>query len=443
MPTVSYKDISYERHNVKTIADFQEIDKNEETERFNQLINEIQTYIAKEHDDIIREIRLGKKKKETLTEIIESYLSTRQLSTTLTLKETINKIVDVMVGWERLQPLMDDDSVSEIFTNEELQVIKRVGRQDILTNISFESDEVLTQFIKNVAIRTGDKINHDKCIMDGFDFVNNVRINAGIYGSAVRTGEVVRKPYIVIRKYIAKDFERKDFIENGTFDEEIANFFDEYVEDAPFMIIGEPGAGKSTILDYIQKLKDPMRRTIRIEEEPESNTKFKNSVSFIERRVTGEEVRVKYDMAEFSKIAARLSGKDVFVGEVRDKAAWYLYRLADMGYILSYSIHGSSCEAGIYQTVFLMLLENPNMTFNQLMAKVCDASKFLVYVSQQKIVDVAEVTGYDPELGKPKLNYIFRLKINENGDFYWKKGKVSDTYSEQLRIKKKLRERRV
>lgn len=442
MSTFNYKNIAYMNRNNKKLGDFQENTDDTKKELID-LIDDIHEYIADKHQDLIDEILKGKKDKVVLASIIDDFISQSEKGQGLTQKNITQKLVDEIVGWERLQPLMDDPAITNIFTNEDLEVIKRVRGEDVLTNIKFDTDEELEQFIKNISIRTGEKINRDKCIMDGFDRISNIRINAGIYGSPVRKGEVVQKPYIAIRKYIANDFKAQEFINNETFNESILKFYKEVAEDATIAIVGEPDAGKTTHLDFIQSLKDPMRRTINIQEEPELSSRNKNSVSFVARKMQGEEKRVKYDLAEFAKNATRLAGKEVAIAEIRDRAAWYLYRLIDMGYNGIYSVHGNNCLGGLEQTQFLMSLENNNMTYTQLMKKICDSVDFVVYISHRKVIDIAEVKDYNKEKEETNLNYIFRLQVNEDGEFYWKEGEISKKFKEKLQLKNKLKERRV
>lgn len=448
MSQMNFKEIAYNNKNNRKLSDFTKKGDNSSTKDvINQLIDEIQEYVSEENKDsnIIYEIQTGKKEKKVLENIIDDFLSQNEKAQGFPKEQIKKKIVDVMVGWERLQPLIEsDEKITEISTNEDLEVIKRIKGQDILTNISFESDEELEQFIKNISIRTGEKINRDKCIMDGYDPVYNIRINAGIYGSPIRKGEVVRKPYFTLRLFPKKQLTADDLIRNGTFNTSIYKFFKEIVEDSTIVIVGEPEAGKTTLLDILQGLKDKMRRTIIIQEEPELKNKNKNSVSFVTRKkASDEDNRKTYDMAEFAKIATRLAGKDVVIGEVRDKEAWWLYRLIDMGYKAIYTIHGSSCKGGLEQTQFLMSLVNPNMTYSQLMKKVCDSIDFVIYISNKKVIDIAEVRGYDRENEEPSLNYIFRLRTDKNNDFYWKEGSISEEFKEQLKLRKKLKERRV
>lgn len=443
MGSLAYKNVAYDKKNSKTLSDFQEnIEDESPKKQIEELIEEIHEYIANEHPELIDEIMAGKKDKSVLEKVLDDFVAKSNKGQGLTQKNIVKKLADEIVGWERLQPLIDDDEITNIFTNEDLEVVKRVRGEDVLTNIRFDSDDELETFIKNIAVRTGEKINRDKCLMDGFDKINNIRIQAGIYGSPVRKGEVVLKPYIVLRKYPASNFKEEDFIENGTFSKEIADTYREIVEDSTIVIVGEPDAGKSTHLDYIQSLKDAMRRTIKIEEEAELKFKNKNSVSFEVRKTSGEEKRTKYDMAEFAKTATRLAGKDVIIGEVRDQSAWYLFRLIDMGYRAMYSIHGGNCRAGLEQTEFLMSLSNPNMTYAQIMAKICESVDFVVYMSQRKVIDIAEVVGFDKEQEAPKLNYIYQLKVGEDGEFYWKKGEISKEFREKLELRKKLKKRR-
>lgn len=441
---VDYKRIAFSNKRGKNISDFEENPLLDNSKKIKaELMEEIHHLIASDYKDLIDEILLGKKDRTILENIIDDFININSIDIGMKDKNLVKSMVDVMVGWERLQPLIEDPEITNIFTNEDLEVLKRVRGKDIITNIKFDTDEELEQFIKNMAIRTGEKINRDKCTMEGVDKVSHIRIQAGIYGSQVRKGEVVRKPFFALRKFPASNFGEKDFIDNETFNEDILKFYDEILEFATIVVVGAPDAGKTTHLDFLQSRKDPMRRVIRIEEDAESSFKSKNSVSFEVRKISSEDKRHKYDMATFTKLATRLAGKDVFVGEARDEEAWFLYRLIDMGYLAVYSVHGKSCRGGLEQTVFLMSLADHNLTYTQLMSKVCDSVDIVVYMDQRKVVDIAEVKGYDFEKAEPILNYIFRLNIDENGNFYWEKGSLSDNFKEGLELRKKLKERSV
>lgn len=442
----NYKDEQYELKNLNTIKSMAEVGKKDD--RLKKIIDELQEYLQDHYDMLVDEILLGKRDKSKLEMVINDWLSEQEgVSKGFVKENLIKKIIDQIVGWGMLQPLIDDPKVTNIFTNEKLEVLKRVQGQDVKTNIRFEDDDELEMFIKAVMIRTKQKIGRDVCLQDVMDHIYRVRINAGIYGSAIKP-EVVRKPYLGLRTYRVSDYSRDFFIGNETFDSDIANFIEENMMNSNVIFVGEPDAGKTTLIEYFRSLKmkkDPMRRVIRIEEEAELNFEAENSVSFFERKTSGnkDDTRKAYDMAEFARVATRLAGKDIIIGEVRGKEAWWLTRLLDMGYKGEASVHGSGPNSAIDQLAFLMSLDAPNVRMDTLIRRICEIVDFIVYISSKKVVTITEVVGFKQETAEPVLNNIFDLDIDHQGKLFWRKGELTKEFTRKKRIQDALNARRV
>lgn len=442
----NYREIAYEAQNLSRIGAFFEVEEVDQDVQIKKLIDDLQEYLVKDHEKLVENIIFGKQDKSKLEDVIDKWLSEQK--TEGFLKEPLaKKIVDSIIGWGKLQELVDDPSVTDIFTNEQLEVIKKVRGKHVLTNISFESNTELETFIKGIMIRTGRKINHNHCIEDGMDDIHHIRVSAGISGSPIRK-EVVRAPYLALRGYRVQDYSTEFFVKNETFNNEIDSFFKQYVLDSNCFIVGEPSAGKSTLLEYLEKeliKRDPLRRIIRIEEEPELAFESRNSVSFMERKSAGgdDDVRKQYSMADFGKAATRLAADDFIIGEVRGEEAWQLLRLLNLGLRAKYTIHGDSVAEGIHQTVFLMGLAETNAKPEHLMKRVCDSIDFGIFVSHRKVVTVAEVIGYNPVLNEPVINPIFDLELDDDGNMRWAKGELSESFKKRFALKAALKAREV
>jgi len=444
MGNLDYSQLAHQNKKAKTIGDIKnasDISKSR-TELLDILHDEITSYINHNFPDLINSIISGKQGREVLERIIEEQIDKSEQTKGFAKTELIKKQVDEMLGWGKLQPLIDEGDVTDIFTNQDLKVIKRVGGKDIETNISFESDEEIETFIRNIMIRTGETINRDKCITSAYDRIYEVRIEAGIYGSQTRR-EVVNRPFLALRLYPAMDFTEKEFLMNETFNEEILEFYKEYGKDSTIVISGKPGAGKSAQLDFILSLDDPMKRLIGIEEKSELKYRGKNSIFFEERKGGKEDARHKYDMAEYAKVATRLAGHKVVIGEVRGHEAWYLQRLIDMGYNALYSVHGGDVKKAIRMTAWLMTLHSSEMSIMDYEERLCDSIDFVIQMEQKKVIDIAEVKGYDREKKEPIINKIFELALNEEGKFYWIKRPLSPEFLKKWELKNKLKEREV
>lgn len=441
---LDYISLAHQNKKARTISDIKNASDIQKSgmDLADTLHDEIANYINQNFPDLISNIISGKQNREDLERIIEEQIDKSELTKGRSRAELIKNQVDEILGWGKLQPLIDEGNITDIFTNQDLKVIKRVAGKDIMTNISFESDEELETYIKNIMIRTGEVINRDKCITEAYDHIYNVRIQAGIYGSQVRR-EVVSRPFLTLRLYPAMNFTEKDFLRNETFNEEILEFYKQYVKDSTVVISGQPGAGKSAQIDFILSLDDPMRRLILIEEEAELRYRGQNSISFVVRKGGRDDLRTKYDLAEFAKVATRLAGAKVAVGEVRGKEAWYIQRLIDMGYDAIFSVHGGNARSAIYQTAWLMTLHSSDMSIHEYEAHLCNSIDFVIHMDRKKIVEIAEVIGYDKDKKEPILNKIFELSLDENENFYWKKGSLSQEFLAKRKLRNKLKERAV
>ncbi len=446
MSSVNYKDIQFKKTNLNTIAAMKTPQDGRQT--FNAIVDDLLDYLGENFAELVSEIILGRKNKEKLHSVIEDWLIGSDAQYKGFLKgKLITQLTDNIVGWGILQPLVEDPEITNIFTNEKLEVIKRVRGRDVKTNIKFESVEELEKFIKSIMIRTKTKISRDVCIVDAFDHIYRVRINAAISGSQIKP-EVVRKPYVALRTYQVKNFTREFFVNNGTFSDEIADFIEMYMLNCNVIFAGEPDAGKTTMIEYFRHLKykrDPMRRVIRIEEEAEFNFPSDNSVSFFERKTDEniDDVRKKYDMAEFARVATRLAGKDVSVSETRDKEAWYLMRLLDMGYQGEAAVHGSNPASAIQNLAFLMSLGAPNVRMDMLIQRVCEVIDFIVHISHRKVITITELRGYDYDKQRPILNHVFDLQVKDDGTLYWSAGELSQAFIDKKKVKDALKQREV
>lgn len=409
------------------------------------ILAELNSHIKNEDPTIIDRIRRKEKSTDALEIIIDDFLSkTDYLSTYAITAEKLKKeIIDHLIGWGKLQELIDDPEVTEIFTNEDLEVVKRVKSKDYMTNLKFESVEELEKYINFLTIRVGGKLNRDKCTDSMFDELYDMRIEAAINGHVTKKHAVVSVPNLTLRKYQTRNFTEEDFLKNGTFTKQIAEFFEKYTEDSSILVTGAPEHGKTTITEFIQKKKDPMRRLIRIQDEPESNVKSKNSVTYSPRKLGDEDTRKAYGFSEFSSIAKRQSGKDLYVLETRGSEANDIIGLSDVGYNLLTSCHGHSIRSGLENFEHLAFISNTTFTHEQMLKKICSMFTFVVYVERKKIVEIAEIIGYDREKDHIDINMLFKLKLDENGEFYYETNPLTNEFMERYELSQKLKERRV
>ena len=77
------------------------------------------------------------------------------------------------------------------------------------------------------------------------------------------------------------------------------------------------------------------------------------------------------------------------------------------------------------------------------MKKICGMFDFVVYVERKKIVEIAEIVGYDRDNDEIDYNMLFNLKLDENQNFYYDKKPLSKEFMERFNISQQLKLRRV
>src|SRR6202522_4523629 len=162
-----------------------------------------------------------------------------------------------------LEPLIRDDSVSEIMVNGAGHVfIERAGVLEEVPDIHL-TEQSLTVAVKNIARRLGSDISEEKPILDS-------RLPDGSRVAVVIPPCSLGGVTLTIRKFTARRFDLEDLIGAHTLDRDLANVLEGYVLTRKNILIsGGTGTGKSTLLSILGKFIPPEDRTLVIEDTAE------------------------------------------------------------------------------------------------------------------------------------------------------------------------------
>jgi pilus assembly protein CpaF len=117
-------------------------------------------------------------------EIINQYLKEAYQSLKIQLPNSVreqifHEIMDDLLGFGVLQPLLDDPDINEIMVNgPKLVFVERKGKL-VKTNITFENDEQVIRLIDKIILPLGRRIDHDSPTVDA-RLPDGSRVNAVI-----------------------------------------------------------------------------------------------------------------------------------------------------------------------------------------------------------------------------------------------------------------------
>ena len=121
----------------------------------------------------------------------------------------LEQITDEIIGLGPLEPLLRDESISEVMVNGPRQVyIERSGRLE-LTNVVFQNDDHVMRIIDRIIAPIGRRVDESSPMVDA-------RLTDGSRVNAIIPPLSLVGPVITIRKFSASPFTVDDLVRFGT-----------------------------------------------------------------------------------------------------------------------------------------------------------------------------------------------------------------------------------
>ncbi|UCG45668.1 MAG: type II/IV secretion system ATPase subunit [Candidatus Bathyarchaeota archaeon] len=249
-----------------------------------------------------------------------------------------------IIGYGKIDPLMFDPYIEDISCNgpRKPMFLWHRNYENIKTNILFQNEEKLNNFIMRIVHRAGKHVSIAFPIVD-ITLPGKHRLAVSFGTEITPTGT-----NFTIRKFRKDPFTIIDLIENETIDETIAAYLWLLMETkTPLMVIGATGAGKTTALNAIACLIRPNYKIITVEEVAEINLPHENWSSTISRSGFGVEQEGEIPLFDLVKSAVRHRPDIIIVGEVRGEEAYVLFQALSTGHGGVCTMHAEDVEAAV------------------------------------------------------------------------------------------------
>ena len=204
----------------------------------------------------------------------------------------VNRIfLSLRAEMDILQPLVDDETITEIMVNGKDHVfIERNGRM-MKTDITFHSTEDLEELIRRIVSRVHREINELNPIVDA-------RLSDGSRVNAVYKNVAINGPILTIRKFPDKVMSMDDLLEGGTLTREAAEFLKVLVKAGyNCFVCGGTSSGKTTFLNVLSQYIPPGERVVVIEDSAELQIEHVANIVRLECRNANVHGKVEVDMS--------------------------------------------------------------------------------------------------------------------------------------------------
>jgi len=350
---------------------------------------------------------------ESVLELIESYVYQDMLYNSVEEKEVI--IIQLFNQIRRLgalQPLLDDDSITEIMINGHKELyIERKG-QMLQVKSEFKSRQELELLIQKIVSKMDRKVNEKHPICD-------VRLSCGSRVNIVLDPIAIEGPCVTIRKFPSKKLTRDDLILNGTIDEGAMEFLEKLVKKKYNMFIsGGTSSGKTTLLNVLSDAISQDERIITIEDSAELRLHTVKNLIRLESRNSTDNLNNKIPIKELIKSSLRMRPDRIIVGEVRGDETIDMLQAMNTGHDGSISTgHSNSIEDMLIrlETMVITGTDIPLLAVRQQIASALDIMVHIQKINSKgrRIIEISEVTrmfdhriqlnslyNYDEELDK-------------------------------------------
>jgi len=304
----------------------------------------------------------------------------------------VQAVLHELAGLGPLEPLLEDEAVSEIMVNGPFRIyIERSGRVS-LTDICFDDEAHLRRIIERILAPLGRRADDASPICDG-------RLADGSRVNIILPPLSVHGPILTIRKFAKQPLQVADLVRLGTLSRQAAEFLQECVEKRlNILVSGGTGSGKTTTLNALSSFIPADERIITIEDAAELQLQQTHVVT-LESRPPNLEGRGEITIRQLVRNALRMRPDRLILGEVRGGEALDLLQALNTGHDGSLStIHANGPRDALARLETLVLMAGAELPLRAVREQAASAVHLIVQQQRlpngsRRVTHIAEVAG--------------------------------------------------
>ena len=318
----------------------------------------------------------------------------------------ISEIIDEVMGLGPIEPLLKDDTVTEVMVNRYNQVYVERNGLLVLTDVHFRDDIHVMHIIEKIVSPLGRRIDESSPMVDA-RLPDGSRVNAIIPPLAL-TG-----PALTIRKFSRDPFKINDLIDMETLTQEMADLLKACVEGKLNIVIsGGTGSGKTTTLNVLSSFIPADERIVTIEDAAELQLRQEHIVT-LEARPANIEGRGAVTIRDLVRNSLRMRPDRIVVGEVRSGEALDMLQAMNTGHEGSMTTgHANSPRDMVSRMETMVLMAGMELPVRAIREQISSAIDLVIQQSRlrdgsRKITHLTEVQGMEGDVITMQDIFVF------------------------------------
>jgi pilus assembly protein CpaF len=353
--------------------------------------------------------------RSTILELFEQILA--EENTVLSRPEKarlFESIVAEILGFGPLQPLLEEETITEVMVNGAKNVYIERGGKIHRVPVSFESDEHVMRIIERIVAPLGRRIDESSPYVDA-------RLPDGSRVNAIIPPISLVGPVITIRKFAKNPITIEQLVQFGTITSEALQFLKACVESRLNIIIsGGTGSGKTTLLNILSQFIPSDERILTIENAAELQLRQEHVVT-LESRPQNIEGKGEVTIRQLVVNALRMRPDRIIVGEIRDEAALDMLQAMNTGHDGSMTTaHSNSPRDTLTRIETMTMMAGMDLPSRAIREQVSAAIDLVVHQERlrdgtRKVVNITEVSGMEGDVITMTDLFVFEQTGYEDG----------------------------
>ncbi len=324
-------------------------------------------------------------------------------------RDLVTLLLDDMLGLGPLEPLLQDETISDIMVNGPRQVYVEQSGKLTLTDVQFRDNQHLMNIAQRIVTAVGRRVDETSPICDA-RLADGSRVNIIIPPLAIDGSS------ISIRKFAKQSITLDVMKKQKNISPAMATVMKIASRSRlNILISGGTGSGKTTLLNALSQMIDHGERIVTIEDAAELQLQQPHVVR-LETRPPNLEGEGAITMRDLVKNSLRMRPDRIILGEIRGSEAVDMLQAMNTGHDGSLgTVHANRPREALTRLENMVGMAGINLPAKAVRTQIADALDMIIQVSRmrdgmRRITHVTEVVGMEGDIVTTQDLFTFNFK---------------------------------
>jgi pilus assembly protein CpaF len=321
----------------------------------------------------------------------------------------VELLLDDMLGLGPLEPLLADESITDILVNGPFQTyVERGGKLEI-TDVKFRNNEHVLNIARRIVSIIGRRVDETSPLVDA-------RLQDGSRVNIIIPPLAIDGPTISIRKFAKKSITLDVMNRQNNISDAMSTVLKIAARSGlNILISGGTGSGKTTLLNAMSQMIDERERIVTIEDAAELQLQQPHVVR-LETRPANLEGTGEITMRDLVKNALRMRPDRIILGEVRGSEAVDMLQAMNTGHDGSLgTVHANRPREALTRLENMVGMAGINLPAKAVRTQIAAALDMVVQISRmrdgmRRITHITEIVGMEGDIITTQDLFLFEFE---------------------------------